>query len=89
MDLDYFVGRTPEIKEREARLEKLVNTQALIRIAERTLRDLKEDLGNMHHHSMHFPNIRIKMVDKKEFLERAIPRLKMYFNNQLITLWYE
>lgn len=52
-----------------------------------TIERLKKDLGSSMYD--HFPNIRASRVHKLEALERALPRLKNYFNNKLETLRYE
>jgi len=88
-DLDYFTGNTPDMKFREEQIEKLEATRRLIKRVGREFRDLSEDLGNLHHYSMHFPQTRQRMVNRQKFLIDAEPRLKSYFNFLLKSLSYE
>lgn len=87
--LEKLVGLTQDHKDRAAAIQKLADTADLIRQAERIIRDRTKELASTDNAAFHFPTIRAKKFRQKENLERALPRLKTYFNNQLETLKYK
>jgi len=75
--------------ERYYQRENIADLDDLVQRCIRTVEELKWELGTTTDASFVFPEIRKRKVHRLELLERALPRLKNYFNNKLNTLRYE
>lgn len=76
-------------EKRYNELQYIEDLDGLVQQCIRAVDGLKWELGTTTDASYIFPSIRRRKVRRLENLERALPRLKKYFNNKLDTLRYE
>lgn len=76
-------------KDRYNQREYISDLDDLVQRCISTVERLRWELGTTTDASYVFPSLRRAKVRRLENLERALPRLKNYYNNKLETLRYE